>query len=375
MSANAIHNLEAALLSHSGGSVGKYFDVRFLRQNRSLCSELSKAVPSLRISELWSEIISDICAIGESDTPMSELEAYVRCSSVFIRDFAKIPTDLSIPCLVQVSKSFRYYAANVDYNESVNHMQKLLKLGLSIKAFSAESSPLLTIVNDLLAAYFMKNLFTQAENLLRSVDNDSRPLDYSQFPDNEVTTYKFNKGKILAIKMELREAKECLVGALDGCPFGETQNRRLILLYLIPVMLALGEVPSTEMLGKYNLDIYDELTKAFVNADLKLYNEGFDKYQFVFIKLGLFELICRLKNIIYYQLFKMVLGRWNDVKVPVAVFQGALKIFTPSVSLLETEAILCSLIDRKLIKAYIYHKAHVIVFSKDTPFLPINESE
>lgn len=374
MNENITLRLENAIRNRNGTAVAKYFDVRYLTQNRGLCSDLSKSISSLNLSDLWENIFAGLVKIPELVTENERLEEYIKCTSYFIRDFADIPSELSIPCLIQVSKSFRYYATSVDYNESVNHMQKLLKLGLSIKAFVVQRSPLLAIVNDLMASYFMRNLFTQAENLLRSVDNNARHLDFSLFSRSEVTTYQFNKGKILAIKMELKEAKENLMNAFETCPFSEMENRRLILLYLIPVMFSLGEMPSTELLNKYNMDIYMELTNAFINGDLKLFNDSFDKHQFLFIKLGLFELICYSKKVIYYQLFRMVLAKWNNVKVPVTAFQNALKLFIPSMSLLETESILCSLIDKKLIKAYIYHKSHIVVFCKETPFLPINES-
>ena len=48
--------------------------------------------------------------------------------------------------------------------------------------------------------------------------------------------------------MDLRKAEESLSFAFSQCPFSFPRNKRLILMYLVPVKMFLGHMPTMQLL-------------------------------------------------------------------------------------------------------------------------------
>ncbi|KAH0791298.1 PCI domain containing protein [Histomonas meleagridis] len=364
----------SAIRNKDGGIIATCFCIQHLRQFQNSYQALIGNNIITGLGGVWADALTELFQAAQAETEAECFEQYLQSISLIIREFSTIPPHLSVPCIISIAKSLRYFATNVDYNESVSQMQKLLKLALSIKTFKPGQSPLLAIVNELMAVYFMRNLYTHAEKLLTSVDNDTHPIQYNLFSKSDVSCFRFYKGRISAIKGELKEARDNLTDALLKCPLDLYQNRRLILLYLIPVQLPLGELPNIRdgFLTKYDLQIFDDFVIAIENGDLKLFDDAFERNQILFIKLGLFELMCKSRNVVYYQIFRMAHAQWNSEKVPVSVFQQSLSIFHPY-TIMETESILCLLIEEKKVKAYIHYGLHIVVFSKEKAFVPLSE--
>jgi hypothetical protein len=50
--------------------------------------------------------------------------------------------------------------------------------------------------------------------------------------------------------------------AFDNCPSDFVRNKRLILMYLIPVKMFLGHMPTQELLIHYNLQQFAEVVSS-----------------------------------------------------------------------------------------------------------------
>ncbi|OBS59137.1 hypothetical protein A6R68_09738, partial [Neotoma lepida] len=82
----------------------------------------------------------------------------------------------------------------------------------------------------------------------------------------------------------------------------------MILIYLLPVKMLLGHMPTIELLRKYHLMQFSEVTKAVSEGNLLLLNEALAKHETFFIRCGIFLILEKLKIITYRNLFKKVEG-------------------------------------------------------------------
>ena len=362
--------LGEAIRAKDGALVAKFFDIQHLEKNKGLCDKLVVANAGQDLGQdLWMEAFSFLLRVPLQTSEMDKFNIYNEASAPLIRNFKDISPALVVPCIKSIARSLRYFAANADYNESVNQMQKLLRLA---PQRTANESALLSVVNELMAVYFRRNNVKQAQNLLKSVEKESQ-IDFSLFPVAEVVCFHFNKGRIYAIHSNVRLALENLTLALKKCPMRESHNRRLILAYLIPVQLCCGVLPSAEegLLGKYQLEVFADFAKAIADADLRLFDNALQTNQLLFVKLGLYQLMIVARRVVLYRVIQMVHHCYGDFKIPISAFQSALSKFE-SYTVDETESIIAVLIENKMIKAYIHHGLHIVVFAnKQDPFIPI----
>ena len=66
-------------------------------------------------------------------------------------------------------------------------------------------------------------------------------------------TYKFYVGKLSLMEDDFAAANEALTYALERCHPDKLKNRRLLVTYLVPARLCLGQMPSPALLQKYSL--------------------------------------------------------------------------------------------------------------------------
>lgn len=371
MRSDVAKRLVKAIREKDGALVAKFFDVQHLEKNKDLCDKLVVANADQDLGQdLWMEAFSFLLRVPLQTSEMDKFNIYNEASAPLIRNFKDISPVLVVPCIKSIARSLRYFAVNADYNESVNQMQKLLRLAQSQR--TANESALLSVVNELMAVYFLRNNVKQAQILLKSVEKESQ-IDFSLFPVAEVVCFHFNKGRIYAIHSDVRLALENLTLALNKCPMRESHNRRLILAYLIPVQLCCGVLPSAEqgLLGKYQLEVFADFAKAIADANLALFDSALQTNQLLFVKLGLYQLMIVARRVVLYRVIQMVHHCYGDFKIPISAFQSALSKFEPY-TVDETESIIAVLIENKMIKAYIHHGLHIVVFAnKQDPFIPI----
>jgi hypothetical protein len=62
--------------------------------------------------------------------------------------------------------------------------------------------------------------------------------------------------------MDLQQSEESLMFAFNNCPVSFVKNKRLILMYLIPVKMFLGHMPTQELLKNYNLEQFSDVVSS-----------------------------------------------------------------------------------------------------------------
>uniref|UniRef100_A0A3P9J643 PCI domain-containing protein 2 n=2 Tax=Oryzias latipes TaxID=8090 RepID=A0A3P9J643_ORYLA len=226
--------------------------------------------------------------------------------------------------------------------------------------------------NQLFKIYFKLqiNKLHLCKPLIRAIDSSNLKNDYSQA---QKVTYKYYVGRKAMFDSDFKPAEEFLSFAFHHCHRSSQKNKRMILIYLLPVKMLLfqGHMPTHQLLRKYDLMQFSDVTKA-VEGNLLLLNEALSKHETFFIRCGIFLILEKLKIITYRNLFKKYL-LLKTHQLPLDAFLVSLKMMqVEDVDLDEVQCILANLIYMGHIKGYISHQHQKLVVSKQNPFPPLS---
>ncbi|KAK5649508.1 hypothetical protein RI129_000537 [Pyrocoelia pectoralis] len=225
---------------------------------------------------------------------------------------------------------------------------------------------MLTLVNQLFKVYFRINKLHLCKPLIRAIE--SSPFKES-FALSQQITYRYFVGRKAMFDSDYKAADEYLTYAFENCHRSSTKNKRLILIYLVPVKMLLGYIPSKQVLEKYDVTQFWELVQAVCQGNLRLFDDIMEKHETFFIKCGIYLIVEKLKIIAYRNLFRKVYLILNTHQIPVEALQSALILLgQDDVDLDETECIVANLIFEGKIKGYISRQHRKVVVSKQNPF-------
>ncbi|CAH0558818.1 unnamed protein product [Brassicogethes aeneus] len=229
---------------------------------------------------------------------------------------------------------------------------------------------MLALVNQLFKVYFRINKLHLCKPLIRAID--SSPFK-DTFSLSQQITYRYFVGRKAMFDSDYKLADNYLTYAFENCHRSSRKNKRLILIYLVPVKMLLGYIPSKYVLEKYDVIQFWDLVQAVVQGNLKLFDEIFERHESFFIKCGIYLIVDKLKIIAYRNLFRKIYLMLNSHQIPVEALQTALvHLGQTDVDLDETECIVANLIYEGKIKGYISHQHKKIVVSKQNPFPPLS---
>uniref|UniRef100_A0A3Q3IPT0 PCI domain-containing protein 2 n=1 Tax=Monopterus albus TaxID=43700 RepID=A0A3Q3IPT0_MONAL len=224
--------------------------------------------------------------------------------------------------------------------------------------------------NQLFKIYFKINKLHLCKPLIRAIDSSNLKNDYS--PAQKVT-YKYYVGRKAMFDSDFKLAEEFLSYAFHHCHRSSQKNKRMILIYLLPVKMLLGHMPTHQLLRKYDLMQFADVTKAVGEGNLLLLNEALSKHETFFIRCGIFLILEKLKIITYRNLFKKVYLLLRTHQLPLDAFLVALRMMqVEDVDIDEVQCILANLIYMGHIKGYISHQHQKLVVSKQNPFPPLS---
>ncbi|XP_044731020.1 PCI domain-containing protein 2 [Chrysoperla carnea] len=228
---------------------------------------------------------------------------------------------------------------------------------------------MLTIVNQLFKVYFKINKLHLCKPLIRAIDSS---IFKDSFAISQQITYRYFVGCKSMFDSNYKAADEFLTYAFENCHKNSRKNKRLILIYLVPVKMLLGYMPSKSVLEKYDVLQFWELVEGVKRGDLRQLDQVQEKHESFFIKCGIYLIVEKLKIIAYRNLFKKVYQILNTHQIPVEALQCALEfVGQTDVDLDETECIVSNLIFEGKIKGYISHQHRKVVVSKQNPFPPL----
>lgn len=225
---------------------------------------------------------------------------------------------------------------------------------------------MLNLVNQLFKVYFSINKLHLCRPLIRAIDSSAYKDHFSL---SQQITYRYFVGRKAMFDSDYKSADEYLTFAFENCHKMSRKNKRLILIYLVPVKMLLGYMPTRSVLEKYDLLQFWELVEAVKQGNLKTIDSVINKYESFFIKVGIYLIVEKIKILAYRNLFRKVYLIENTHQIPVSSLQAALE-FTGQVDvgLDETQCIVANLIYDGKIRGYISYQHRKVVVSKQQPF-------
>ncbi|XP_070539019.1 PCI domain-containing protein 2-like [Ptychodera flava] len=227
---------------------------------------------------------------------------------------------------------------------------------------------MLYLINQLFKIYFKINKLHLCKPLIRAIDSSNLK---DQFPISQRVTYKYYVGRKAMFDSDFKGAEEYLSFAFNHCHRSSRKNKRMILIYLLPVKMLLGQMPVASLLQKYDLLQFADVANAVKKGNLLLFNESLDKHEAFFIKCGVYLILEKLKIITYRSLFKKVSIIMKTHQLPVSAFEVALKYMQmDDIDSDEVQCIIANLIYTGYIRGYISHQHKKLVISKQNAFPP-----
>ncbi|NXD83720.1 PCID2 protein, partial [Halcyon senegalensis] len=318
-------------------------------------------------------------AVGNHDF----IEAY-KCQTVIYttRYFSR-----ALPIMYAVALDLRIFANNADQqlvkkgkSKVGDMLEKAAELLMSCFRVCASDTRagiedskkwgMLFLVNQLFKIYFKINKLHLCKPLIRAIDSSNLKDEYSMA---QRVTYRYYVGRKAMFDSDFKQAEEYLSFAFEHCHRSSQKNKRMILIYLLPVKMLLGHMPTIQLLKKYDLMQFAEVTKAVSEGNLLLLNEALTKHETFFIRCGIFLILEKLKIITYRNLFKKVYLLLKTHQLSLDAFLFALKFMqVDDVDIDEVQCILANLIYMGHIKGYISHQHQKLVVSKQNPFPPLS---
>ncbi|TNV78464.1 hypothetical protein FGO68_gene14887 [Halteria grandinella] len=227
---------------------------------------------------------------------------------------------------------------------------------------------------------FKMNSYKDSESCFKWIDMqfEKENFNKSDFSISWRVTHAYLQGRLHIYKNELPEAREKLRFAFEHSHPGYPNNKRKILKFLIPVEMNLYNFPSEQLLTKYNLTEYLEISQACMKGDMVKFEQALSQNMDNFVFGGVYMIAERLRHLTLRNLIKKVAlvvkkepayqqnGKASIVKLDL-IF-NILKEWDSQIDLDEIECIIANLIYMGFIKGYISHEQRLMVLSNIEPF-------
>ncbi|XP_018417753.1 PREDICTED: PCI domain-containing protein 2 isoform X2 [Nanorana parkeri] len=271
------------------------------------------------------------------------VEAY-RYQTVVVQSFLRIfqahkEENWALPIMYAITLDLRNFANHADQQlvkkgkgkigDMLEKAAELLMSCFRVCASDTRASfddskkwGMLFLVNQLFKLYFKISKLHLCKPLIRAIDSSNFRDEYAM---SQRVTYKYYVGRKGMFDSDFKKAEECLSFAFKNCLRTCQKNKRMILIYLLPVKMLLGHMPTIQLLRKYDLMQFAEVTKAVGEGNLLLLNEALGKHETFFIRCGIYLILEKLKIITYRNLFKKVYLLLRTHQLSLDAFFVALK--------------------------------------------------
>ncbi|VDP71186.1 unnamed protein product [Echinostoma caproni] len=232
------------------------------------------------------------------------------------------------------------------------------------------------LANQLFKIYFQINKLNLCKSMIRAIDNLGMNERFSLAQRVTYCYYVGRKamfdGDFVSGYCPFFPADKSLTFSFEHCLGSALHNKRLILIYLIPVKMLLGVFPTPDLLLKYNLSEFLGILEAVKAGDLRKMDTELNQHESFFLSCGVYLILEKLKLITYRNLFKRVCEIMKTHLLPIEVFTASLRLMgVEDIDHDETECILANLIYEGKIKGYLAHQQQKLVVSKLQAFPPL----
>ncbi|MEE6470632.1 hypothetical protein FKM82_009016 [Ascaphus truei] len=208
------------------------------------------------------------------------VEAY-KCQTVVVQSFLKTfqahkEENWALHIMYAITLDLRIFANNADQQlvkkgkgKIGDMLEKAAELLMSCFRVCASDTRaafedskkwgMLFLVNQLFKIYFKISKLHLCKPLIRAIDSSNFKDEYSMA---QRVTFKYYVGRKAMFDSDFKKAEEYLSFAFENCHRSSQKNKRMILIYLLPVKMLLGHMPTIQLLKKYDLMQFAEVTKS-----------------------------------------------------------------------------------------------------------------
>lgn len=237
---------------------------------------------------------------------------------------------------------------------------------------NSKRTGMICIINQLFKIYFRINKLHLCKALIRALDTANI---FDQCTLAQKVTYNYYLGVKTLFDLRITEAENLLDFVFENCHPGSRKNMRLCLIFLIPIKMLLGRMPSRQLLEKYDLCQFDDIKRAVIAGRIGDLDEAIETHSDFFWRYGIYLIIERLRPIALRNLFKKVAKCANSHLVDMEMILNAVRMVQPGedIKMEEVHCMLSNLIYEGKIKGYLSIAHQKLVLSKANPFPPISE--
>lgn len=233
------------------------------------------------------------------------------------------------------------------------------------------------VVGMVFKTYFRLKSVSLCRNILRAISAAALP-DLGDFPKSQQVTFRYYTGVLAFLNEEYDRAEVSLTSALHMCHRSATLNQALILVYLVPVKLLRGSLPSDHLLDKFpSLSPYASFITALRQGDVKSFDRALTDpaIERWLVKRGTFIAIERAREATLRTLLKhiwlAVPDRPTRLEIKLLHRATSSELVGLGYTVQELEWVLATLIYKGYVKGYIAHERGVVVLSAKEPFPPL----
>lgn len=231
---------------------------------------------------------------------------------------------------------------------------------------------MISIINQLFKIYFRINKLHLCKPLIRALDT-ANVFEYCSLAQK--VTYNYYLGVKTLFDLRIAEAEKLLDFVFQNCHPNSRKNMRLTLIFLIPIKMLLGRMPTKELMEKYDLKQFEPIKRAVIAGHIYDLDQAIETHSDFFWRYGIFLIIERLRPISIRNLFKKVAKCAKSHVVDIDLILKALRMVRPDeeIKMEEVHCTISKLIYEGRIKGYVSINHQKLVLSKTNAFPPMLE--
>ena len=214
------------------------------------------------------------------------------------------------------------------------------------------------------------------------------PLEAGLVPMADRALFQYYSGRMAIMKDEFRDALERLKDAAELSRGQSERNYNLVYARLLPLRILVdGVIPKAFGPGAPLWERYGGIVTSVRNGDIAGFDRHVQEHSDYFARIGVSRVVMRLRALVQRQVVRLIARELdtNIVKLPVVAHvlramssgpnQPRDTDYVPSYDRIdETEAMLCELLSRNLMRGYFSHERASLVLSRSEPFPALSKA-
>lgn len=279
----------------------------------------------------------------------------------------------SAPLLLQLCEDARVIAQEADKQlgwrfrkpRFMEQVVELLKDALSIVSNDQRSIEhksrriaTLTVVNQLLKAYFNTNELSQCSSIIDLTQKIT--FSFEQFPIEQQVVFRFYEGRLALYNGSYSEAVSALSYALARIPVSETIQRRRVLLFLIPAKIMTGLLPSKHTLDVFHMHWFQPIVQAIRSGNVGMFDDALRKHVEFFSHAGIYITVQKMLRYVYRALIRRLIRLCKSNRIFLEDIRYGFRAAETSIDRQQLDCILANLIHQGVIGGYISPKTEAL---------------